>query len=186
LIDPFTVNAVLSTDAKTYGAHYAQQLSQVALGLSAGMTVPSTTLVDYPSTPGIRGSQIPLYSLVLFYASLLLFAICVLYVGLYGNTSGPILKDGQSRNVHAVTLAQMRLINPGSIIYEMFCASRRNDGRSGYDDVAELLRGSGGDDRITVGVVDQLSPGRPGPEKHFGISHATTCGLETLGGSTIL
>jgi hypothetical protein len=176
----------LSTDAKTYATAYAMQLSRVALSLAAGVTAPSMTLVDYPSNSRIRGSQVPLAPLLAFVVTLLLFTVCVLAIGLGGNTKGPQLKDWRSRDVHAVKLAQLRLTSADPIIYEMFCAANDDVGRSGSKNAAELFRGHGNPDRIRVGIMDRLYNRGDDAQSRFGISTGVMRRLDGVTGTVVL
>ncbi|PVF91376.1 hypothetical protein CPB86DRAFT_878555 [Serendipita vermifera] len=187
-IDPITVGSAISTNATHYANVYAQQLSRVALALAAGITIPSTSLVDYISKGDLRGSQVSLIPFTIFLSSFFMFIISVLCIGILAKTRAPMLKDGKGRDVHAVSLAQMRLTNTAPIIYEMFCTSpEENLRRSGYSNPASLFEGDGAENRVGVGVLMEATPDvNDSQEARFGISTLPMRDLNGLDGTVLL
>ncbi|PVF99491.1 hypothetical protein CPB86DRAFT_286936 [Serendipita vermifera] len=131
----------------------------------------------------LRGSQISLVPFIIFLFFFLMFTISVLCIGLFAKTRGPILKDEKAREVHAVSLAQMRLTNTAPIIYEMFCTSSEDNlRRSGCSNSAKLFKGAGGENRVGVGVLEESSS----EESRFGISTRPMRDLNSLDGTVVL
>jgi hypothetical protein len=178
---------VISTNVTRYATVYSQQLSRVALALAAGITIPSTSLVDYISKRDLRGAQISLVPLTTFLFFFLVFIASILFIGIFAKTGGPMLKDGQSQDIHAVSLAQMRLTNTAPIVYEMFCTSPENDlRRSGCNNSAKLFEGAGDENRVHVGVLVKGSWDTNGQlENRFAISTRPMRDLRSLGGIVV-
>jgi len=173
----------VNADSQVYALAYAAQLSRVSLGLVAGSTAPALSLVDYPTSSGMNGAKTPLAPLIVFLAVLLLFAACVLYIGLRGQSASPVLKNVQQHSVAAVKLAQLRLTTSGPVIYELFCAEDA-DG-SGEPTNAGLFRRSVKQDRIRVGVANL--GGEPGSgQMHFGLFTRNVQPLNDIGGTTVI
>jgi hypothetical protein len=187
LIDPFTIGSAISSDATSYATAYSQQLSRIALALVSGITIPSSSLVDYVSKGDMRGAQISLAPLITFLFFFLVFVVSVLLIGIFARTGGPMLKDGQSQDVHAVALAQMRLTNTAPIIYEMFCTSPGNNlGRSGCSNSAKLFEGAGDENRVGVGVLVEETPDANGHLRNrFAISTHLMKDLKSVGGTVV-
>jgi hypothetical protein len=187
IIDPFTIGSAISTNATGYATAYSQQLSRIALALAAGITIPSTSLVEYISKDDIRGAQISLVPLVTFLFFFVTFIVSVLLIGIFTKTEGPMLKDEESQDVHAVSLAQMRLTNTAPIIYEIFCTSPgSNLGKSGYSNSPKLFDGAGDENKVRVGVLVKETPDANGQLKNrFAISTRPMRELKSVGGTVV-
>jgi hypothetical protein len=151
------------------------------------MTIPSTSLVDYISKGDLRGAQISLVPLATFLFFFLVFVISILLIGVFAKTGGPMLKDEESQDVHAVSLAQMRLTNTAPIIYEMFCTSPGNNlGNSGCSNSAKLFEGAGDENRVGVGVLAEETPDANGHLRNrFAISTRPMRELKSVGGTVV-
>ena len=142
-------------DFETWTYAYAGQLSRVALSLAAGVIVPATSLVDYPTNSPVPVSKVPFLPAIAFIIANALFSMCVLFICLGMNTSGPVLKNGKGRNVSAVQLAQMRLTNPAALVYQMFCTDAGYQ-KSRCDDTASLLALDASEEvRIRLGIMEK-------------------------------
>jgi hypothetical protein len=143
--------------------------------------------VDYISKGDMRGAQISLAPLITFLFFFLVFIISVLLIGIFARTGGPMLKDGQSQDVHAVALAQMRLTNTAPIIYEMFCTSPGNNlGKSGCSNSAKLFEGAGDENRVGVGVLVEETPDANRQLRNrFAISTHLMKDLKNVGGTVV-